>query len=156
MRVPLSVILAASLAACSTSEELITKENVGAVVGGVIGGVVGSQFGGGSGRIVAGVAGSIIGALAGRAVGRHLSRNDRLAAERAQDQAHGRPVGETVTWRNPETGHSGTVTPLRENTDAEGRVCREYRGTVTIDGRDEEATGTACRQPDGSWRFAER
>ena len=31
--------------------------------------------------------------------------------------------------------------------------CREYQHTVTIDGKQEKAYGTACRQPDGSWKI---
>jgi surface antigen len=31
--------------------------------------------------------------------------------------------------------------------------CREVQRTVTIDGKEQQATATACRQPDGSWRF---
>ena len=31
--------------------------------------------------------------------------------------------------------------------------CREYTSTTTIDGRPQRVTGTACRQPDGSWRI---
>jgi hypothetical protein len=31
--------------------------------------------------------------------------------------------------------------------------CREVERTVQIDGRPQKAYGTACRRPDGSWRF---
>ena len=34
-----------------------------------------------------------------------------------------------------------------------GRYCREFQQTVTIGGRTAEAYGTACRQPDGSWKI---
>lgn len=132
----LVVALAGALAlgGCSTSSEgIFTNENTGTVVGGVLGAVVGSQFGGGTGRIVAGVAGGVIGALIGREVGRSLSRFDREAANRAQEQAHDAPVGETRNAQHPR--------------------CRDYSGTITVDGKREEARGLACQQPDGSWRF---
>jgi len=32
-----------------------------------------------------------------------------------------------------------------------GRYCREFLQEVVIGGRKEQAYGTACRQPDGSW-----
>ncbi|HZD26388.1 MAG TPA: hypothetical protein VE631_09030 [Alphaproteobacteria bacterium] len=36
---------------------------------------------------------------------------------------------------------------------APGRAeCREYGNTVTIGGKPQRVTGTACRQPDGSWK----
>jgi surface antigen len=33
-----------------------------------------------------------------------------------------------------------------------GSYCREFQNDVTIDGKKENAYGTACRQPDGSWK----
>ncbi len=36
--------------------------------------------------------------------------------------------------------------------DWNGEQCREYQRTVTIDGKTETAYGTACRQPDGTWK----
>lgn len=31
--------------------------------------------------------------------------------------------------------------------------CRPYNSTTVIDGAPQQLTGTACRQPDGSWRI---
>lgn len=36
-------------------------------------------------------------------------------------------------------------------TDADGRLCREYRLTVTVDDARRPAYGTACQQVDGTW-----
>ena len=36
--------------------------------------------------------------------------------------------------------------------DTGGAQCREFEQTVTIDGKTETAYGTACRQPDGTWK----
>jgi hypothetical protein len=33
-----------------------------------------------------------------------------------------------------------------------GQDCRPYKGTAVIDGQTRTLSGTACRQPDGSWR----
>jgi hypothetical protein len=33
------------------------------------------------------------------------------------------------------------------------QTCREYKGTSTIDGRQQAIYGTACLQPDGTWRI---
>lgn len=35
-----------------------------------------------------------------------------------------------------------------------GQYCREYQSTVRVDGHYENSYGTACQQPDGSWRIA--
>jgi surface antigen len=34
--------------------------------------------------------------------------------------------------------------------DRQGRICRDYRTTITIEERRQDLYDTACRQPDGS------
>ena len=34
-----------------------------------------------------------------------------------------------------------------------GQECREYQTTTMINGTPQQAVGTACRQPDGTWRI---
>jgi hypothetical protein len=34
-----------------------------------------------------------------------------------------------------------------------GEGCREYQGTAEIGGAEQPVYGTACRQPDGTWRI---
>ncbi len=36
---------------------------------------------------------------------------------------------------------------------AQGQTCREYQSTTMIDGRPQPTYGTACLQPDGTWRI---
>ncbi len=37
-------------------------------------------------------------------------------------------------------------------TDSNGQTCREYQSTALIDGHHQSTYGTACLQPDGTWR----
>lgn len=141
--------LTLALSACADGGP---KENIGTILGGVGGAVAGSQIGGGSGRIVAAAAGTLLGAYVGREVGRSLDRADMAAANQATQRAHTAPIGQQITWSNPESGNHGTVTPRREGTDNSGNYCREYQTTVTVGGKTEQAYGTACRQADGSWK----
>ena len=150
-----AVVAALALAGCQqgpTSDEIFTKENVGTVLGGVAGAVIGAQFGKGTGQVAAAAAGTLVGAFVGREIGKSMTRADQAAANRAQSQAQSVPVGQQISWSNPESGNSGTVTPVREGRDTGGNQCREYRTTVNVGGKQEEAYGTACRQPDGSWK----
>jgi hypothetical protein len=57
------------------------------------------------------------------------------------------------TWVNPDTGDSGTTVPTRTFENAVGQPCREFTQTVIIGGQRQEAYGTACRQPDASWKI---
>lgn len=78
--------------------------------------------------------------------------SDRIAAQQARDDAlERRRPGEQAVWRNRSTGNSGTLSALDTADDAQGRPCRTIQHVFTLDGTIEQADGTACRQPDGSW-----
>ena len=148
-RIAIVVVTALALGACTQGRE---KEEFGTILGGVGGAVAGAQFGKGTGRVAAAAAGTLIGAFIGREVGKSLDKTDMAADNQAQNYAYTAPIGEKIAWSNPESGNSGTVTPRREGTDTSGNYCREYQQTITVGGKTEQAHGTACRQPDGSWK----
>lgn len=141
------------LAGCQNLQQSGPKETIGGVTGAVAGGLLGSQVGGGSGRLVATGAGVLLGALAGSEIGQSLDRADKVYARQATQRAHQAPIGETIRWNNPETGHAGTVTPVRDGYSSGGRYCREYQQTVIVGGQEQSAYGQACQQPDGSWEI---
>jgi surface antigen len=163
MRKPLITLACAAvlLAGCANSgngpgEFGANKTTAGGLLGAVGGAVAGSQFGQGKGRIAAAAAGTLLGALIGSEVGSSLDRADQQYARRAQTQAQAAPIGQSIVWSNPESGHSGTITPVREGRVAStGEYCREFQQTVTVGGQSQQAYGTACRQPDGSWRVVQ-
>lgn len=130
-----------------------TKQTVGAGAGAVAGGLAGSAIGSGSGRDWAIGAGVLLGALMGSEIGKSLDRADQIAAQQAQQQAYAAPIGQTITWSNPQSGNSGSYTPVREGHTPSGDYCREYQQTIVVDGRAETAYGTACKNPDGTWQL---
>ncbi len=138
---------------CETMQGRGNKELIGGGTGAVLGGVLGSQVGGGSGRLWATGAGVLLGALVGSEIGSSLDKADMVYAQQANSTAHSAPIGETVSWNNPDSGHYGTVTPTRDGYSSSGRYCREYQQTVYVGGKQESAYGTACQQPDGSWEI---
>jgi len=143
--------LALGLAACAQSGP---KQTAGTVVGAGLGALVGSQLGKGTGKMAAIGAGTFLGALLGSEIGRSLDARDQAYANQtAQRALEYNTVGAAAQWQNPDSGHSGMVTPTRTYQTADGRYCREYTQSVTIGGRSETAYGTACRQPDGSWQI---
>ncbi len=140
--------------ALSACEGAGPKEQVGTVIGAAAGAVLGAQVGKGKGQLAATAAGTLLVALAGSEIGKSLDRADRLMMERTtQSTLETAPTGTTNTWRNPDSGHAGTVTPTRTYQKTSGEQCREYRQTVMIGDREEEAYGTACRRADGSWEI---
>jgi len=128
------------------------REAVGGLTGAVVGGVVGHQIGEGKGKDLATIAGAIIGAAVGSNIGRSLDRQDELRAQQALETNR---TGEMSQWTNPDTGAQVAVVPTRTYENPYGQYCREYQTEVTVGGKVEKAYGTACRQPDGSWKIVQ-
>ena len=126
-----------------------THQDVGTVVGGVLGGVGGAQIGDGRGRTAAVIAGTLIGAMIGGSIGRVMDDVDRMKVQQVLEHV---PAHQSFAWLNPESGHRYTVTPRRAYRQSTQTYCREYAIDAWIEGRQEQIKGTACRQPDGSWR----
>lgn len=144
------VALAAWVVTGCESGQAGTKTAIGGLGGAAVGGLIAAAAGGGGTAIAASVIG---GALVGGLAGNLLDQRDkRMANEAAQRALETAPSGKAVAWTNPDSGHSGAITPVRTY-ESNGRYCREYQQTVTIGGRPENSFGTACRQPDGSWQI---
>jgi len=145
-----------TLTGCASSP-YSQRQTVGALTGGALGGLLGAQFGGkrGDDRLVTTGIGVFIGTLIGSEIGRSMDEVDRMKANEAINRAHTAPVGERITWNNPQTNHAGSVTPTRDGYSQSGSYCREFYQTVSIGGKTEDAYGVACRQPDGAWRIVE-
>jgi surface antigen len=124
------------------------NETSGTIIGGVLGGALGSQVGGGRGRTAATVIGALIGANIGANVGRSMDGNDRARTANAFETSG---TGQTTQWVNPDSRNQYAVTPTRTYESA-GAPCREYTMKAVVGGRPDNVYGTACRQPDGSWK----
>jgi surface antigen len=154
MRKTIALLLISALVLAGCATEMGQKEGAGTLIGGLGGALIGSQFGGGRGRLVGVGIGTLAGALIGQEIGRQLDRADRLAMENTAHQAlEYNRTEQTATWRNPDSGHSGTITPMKTYREPTGRYCREYTQTVMIGGEEQKAYGTACRKPDGKWEI---
>jgi Surface antigen len=151
----LVLIAALALTSCASQSHRGEREVTGGLVGAALGGLLGAQFGSGSGQLAGAAAGVLIGALLGSEIGHSMDEIDRMRANEAVVQAHSAPLGEQITWNNPESGHYGSVTPTRDGTSESGNYCREFYETVSIGGKTEDAYGIACQQPDGSWRIVQ-
>lgn len=149
-----AMIASIGVSGCESLQGAGSKERIGAATGAVLGGILGSKVGKGNGKLWATGIGVLLGTLVGSEAGRSLDKADMVYAQRANNDAHTAPMGETISWNNPESGNSGSVTPTREGTDdSSGRYCREYQQTIYIGGEQEMGYGIACQQPDGSWEI---
>ncbi len=151
----LLLVVLFGVGACAEAQQN-PKGAVGAVIGGVGGGLLGSTVGGGKGRLALTAIGTLAGALLGHQVGKSMDDVDRLKSRQATQQAlETLPSGTAATWRSPDSGNSGQITPQRTYVDPQGQNCREFQHIVTIGGNTETVVGRACRQSDGTWRVVE-
>ncbi|MCG3201707.1 MAG: hypothetical protein NFCOHLIN_01577 [Gammaproteobacteria bacterium] len=139
---------------CPPGQEISGGEIVGTLLGAAVGGLIGSRFGDGTGNGVAIGAGVLAGGLLGNRLAAQLTCQDqRYHADTAQDAFESQRTGATSTWINPDTGHAGSVTPTRTYRMGDGTNCRDFTQRVEVDGHEQAGRGTACRQPDGTWRI---
>jgi surface antigen len=152
--------LGAVLAACTQpgappGEVGVNKTTGGALIGAAAGGLVGSQFGGGTGKGVATLLGVLAGGFIGSQVGKSLDQADlQYAHQSTQTALETGRTGQSVAWHNPDSGNQGTITP-RPAYQSGNTYCREFQQTITVGGQTQDAYGTACRQPDGSWKIVQ-
>ncbi|OGT32343.1 MAG: hypothetical protein A2W28_05615 [Gammaproteobacteria bacterium RBG_16_51_14] len=148
------VLIAGNVNAECNQEQTGGGEVVGTLLGAALGGFLGSQIGGGTGNKVAIGAGVLAGGLLGNKLGASMDCQDQqYHVDTTQNALETQPTGQASTWVNPDSGHSGTVTPLKAYQTTDGTNCRDFNQTLTVDGQEEEMTGTACRQTDGSWKI---
>ena len=130
------------------------KQGVGTVIGAVAGGVAGSQVGKGNGQLIATGVGVLLGALIGNEVGATLDKIDQqYLLDTTHESLEYSKTGTTTAWSNPDSGNSGSVTPLNTYEVAENQYCREYQTDVIVGGEKQSAYGTACRRADGTWEI---
>ncbi|HEU0117043.1 MAG TPA: RT0821/Lpp0805 family surface protein [Alphaproteobacteria bacterium] len=149
-------VLSASLllAACQT-DNWGGGETLGTAGGAAAGGLLGSQFGKGSGNAALTLTGVLLGGFVGNRLGATVDEGDKAAATKAEQRAYTAPVGQQITWNNPQNGNTGTITPTRDGYAQNGAYCREFQQTITVGGQQQQGYGRACQQPDGSWKIVQ-
>jgi surface antigen len=85
-----------------------------------------------------------------------MTDRDRARASSAYTHAGTAAIGEAIEWSNPSTGNGGRIVALREGISSLGSYCREFRQSVTIAGRRQQAYGIACQETDGSWQLVSK
>ena len=97
-------------------------------------------------------AGTLLGAFADKTISQSLDQEDMSYHQQTVVQTETGPLNQTLIWKNPDSGHSGSVTAIREiPQDSNGDLCREYKQTINTDGKSETAVGIACQHKDGTW-----
>lgn len=130
--------------------DLFDPRVVGGVIGAAAGGYAGSKFGKGDGKLAATALGTLVGAVIGHAVGDQLAQAENTCFSQTFEHV---PDRETIAWADPRHNARYEVTPQKTTKKALGEYCREYTAKATVGGKPSDTYGTACRQPDGSWKL---
>lgn len=153
--IALATAAAILLAGCQNMQDN-PKQTVGTVLGAGTGALLGSKVGSGRGAMAATAIGALAGAYLGSEIGKSLDNADKAMSQRtAQTALETGRTGQTTSWRNPDSGHSGTYTPTSTYRSPAGEDCREFEQTINVGGRAERAMGRACRQPNGTWQIVQ-
>ena len=174
MRKFLIAILMATTIATSATPALAGDSTLfGTAAGAALGGFVGSQVSHGAARLPVTVAGVVLGGMAGNSIGHAYERRTYYPTYStgyyAEPAYYTPPVyrsGYVPNYVAPEyvepvyaapTYYAPTAyaqpTYVDNNT---GHYCREYSQRTQIGTQTQESYGTACMQPDGSWRIISR
>ncbi len=144
-----ALLAVAVLTGCADGQG--NKQTLGTIIGAGVGVLAGAQFGSGKGQWLAAAVGGLAGGYAGSEIGKVLDQNDqKMAQQTAQLALENNKTGLASDWHNPDSGHSGSATPVSTYSDG-GKDCRDFETQVNVDGKSETATGKACRNGDGSW-----
>ncbi|HUY68600.1 MAG TPA: glycine zipper 2TM domain-containing protein [Alphaproteobacteria bacterium] len=154
----LGAVAALAIGALSAMPAYAAGENqfVGTLVGAGVGGLVGNQFGRGDGRVATTAAGVLVGGFAGNAVGASLDREDAYDSAYYSEPGYvyypGPVYFQTTYVPNYVAPPAYDASPSPYYDTANSDYCREFTQEATVAGHEAETYGTACLQPDGSWR----
>ena len=129
-------------------------ESAGQIIGGITGAVVGSQIGKGSGQNVGIAVGAIAGSMIGGQIGAQMDEQDKMRQKIALKEATKAPIGQDITWYNPESEHRGSITAIKEGYNSQGHYCRGLSQVVVIDGQESHSYHRVCYLGDNKWYLA--
>lgn len=82
----------------------------------------------------------------------HFTDEDwRLIAVLGESALEQQQDGEMGEWDNPESGNSGSITPVKSYKSADGQPCRKLKVVERAKGMVEESTVDLCKPDNGEW-----
>ncbi len=157
MRAPLLIISGVLLtAALCTAAPACAGDAVvvGTGIGAAMGGLFGSQIGRGGGQLVATGVGVAVGGLIGNDIGHSMEQSQIVYSRGGRSTIYSDPAPVAYGAYAPNYVAPPAPTPVYAN-QQDGTYCRQYSQEIRIAGRVHESYGTACLQPDGSWRIVQ-
>jgi len=148
-------LLAVFVAGFSMPAEAGNSEFVGTLLGAGAGGYLGNQFGHGAGNVAATTAGVFVGGAVGNQIGHAADRTSQPAPVYYNSYNSYQPA---PLYYAPAYVPNYVAPPDIPPTYIDGasqNYCREYSELVRVGNQLRESYGTACLEPDGTWRVQE-
>lgn len=147
----MAVVIGLSLLGVTSSLWAGQGELYGTLAGAGFGGLIGNQIGHGPGRVATTTAGVFAGGLIGNNIGHSMDQTVRPFYSTYAAPYYANPGSIAFSSYVPNYVAPPEPPPIYIDADY-GSYCREYSQTVRIGDQIQESYGTACLQPDGSWK----
>lgn len=144
--IPLLLSLCILLSSCAGGQP--NKAGMGAAGGAAGGALIGQAIGHNTEATLIGAA---VGTMLGYMIGNEMDKYDREQLNHVYERG---VSGQTNSWRNPDNGNQYQVTPQPAYSNPSNRQpCRQAEIQTIIDGKQETAYTTACRDNNGHWQL---
>lgn len=92
--------------------------------------------------------GVMMGGTLGGDVGKSMDDSDNTRVNQALEA---NKTNQPLTWTNPSSNTTYTITPTRTFTSPTGEPCRDFTASALINGQTQQVYSTACRDSSGQW-----
>lgn len=110
--------------------------------------------------LAGGLAGYLLGEFRAReglaALAEREAEDERILSATIEQALETSTSGESVAWRNPDSGSYGEVVPVRTYRSKSNHWCREYLASKVTGDIEEKTRAIACRAGNGDWVKAEQ
>ena len=146
--------IALSISGCQVLTDRDNKVAGATIVGSGAGALLAAElYGVGTGGALAMFLLGSAGAAAGYYLAQELLPEEKQALnDAAYRSLENASIGETVFWRDIETGNHGSFVPTQEFVDKQGRTCRNLQTQITVRKQTMTSTASACRLHDSAWQ----
>jgi surface antigen len=145
------------------AQDLFSGANIGTILGAGAGAVGGSQFGKGKGQLIGVAVGTLGGAFLGRELGASVDRSRQMDTGWNRGPNYQPAPSYPVAAPYPQASAQPVYYPPQQPVYVQqapvavqqnsANYCREVQYQGTVNNQPANLYGTACRQPDGTWRL---
>ena len=145
------LILFMFLGSCENKED---NKLLGQIIGSVTGAYLGSKIGSGVGKDISMVLGTAVGLVIGGKIADALDKDDEEDFSRKiQESLESNPDNVSSQWSSKKNETTNAEILPTSSYEIDNQTCRDFKKTVSKDGKIIEEESTACRDEEGNWKI---